>query len=84
MKTVIYDRYGSPEVLRTGEADVPVPGDKEVLIRVRAASAPMGGIMALNILNKMKLQEGQKVLINGASGGIGSAALQLAKQKGTT
>ncbi len=39
---------------------------------------PMGSIMALNLLKKVDLQKGQKILINGASGGIGSAAVQLA------
>lgn len=44
-----------------------------------AAVIPYGAIMALNLLKKVNLRPGQKVLINGASGGIGSAAVQLAK-----
>lgn len=47
-----------------------------------AAVAPYGAIMALYMLRKMDLQPGQKVLINGASGGIGSAAVQIAKSMG--
>lgn len=38
MKAVHYRRYGSPEVIRVEEADVPVPGGDEVLVSVRAAS----------------------------------------------
>jgi NADPH:quinone reductase-like Zn-dependent oxidoreductase len=44
-----------------------------------ASVVPYGTIMALNLLKKAGLKNGQKVLIIGASGGIGSAAVQLAK-----
>ena len=39
MRAITYAEYGPPEVLQLREVDPPVPGDHEVLIRVRAAEA---------------------------------------------
>jgi 2-desacetyl-2-hydroxyethyl bacteriochlorophyllide A dehydrogenase len=47
-----------------------------------AAVIPFGGVTALHFLKKATIQPGEKVLVVGASGAVGSAAVQLAKSYG--
>lgn len=84
--------YGSGMVLSGGSgAFAEYLTTKENLIsekpkkanNMEAAALPLVGVSALDVIsNKMNLKEGQKILVHGGSGGIGSMAIQIAKHLG--
>jgi NADPH:quinone reductase-like Zn-dependent oxidoreductase len=52
------------------------------LTNEEAASVPCGGLLALHFLRRTNVLAGQRVLVYGASGAVGTSAVQLAKHLG--
>ena len=52
------------------------------MTHLEAAVIPFGGVTAWHFIKKAAIKPGQKVLVVGASGAVGSAAVQLAKSLG--
>lgn len=67
----------------TVKADGPVAMKPKAITYEEAASVPFGGVSALVFLRDFAgVKSGSKVLINGASGGVGAYAVQLAQIMG--
>jgi NADPH:quinone reductase-like Zn-dependent oxidoreductase len=89
MKAVVHTEYGGPEVLRLTDVETPVPGQGQVLVKVRAAAlnpvdwhlvrgAPVPIRMMIGGLRKPKRQRGVGGDFAGTVAGLGDGATGLA------
>jgi NADPH:quinone reductase-like Zn-dependent oxidoreductase len=84
--------YGTAIVLSGGSgayAEMATVSVKRIALKpktvdfVQAASLPLVGVSAIQaLIENLKLTKGQKILIHGGAGGIGTVAIQLAKHLG--
>jgi len=74
----VFDVYSEYVCLKDTDALVLMP---ENLTFQQAAGVPFGTTTALYFLNMVDLESAKNILINGASGAVGSSAVQLAKAR---
>lgn len=75
-------RMGGHAELCVLREDGAVARKPESLSFEQAATLAFGGTTALDFFRRAELREGERVLINGASGAVGVAAVQIAKARG--
>jgi NADPH:quinone reductase-like Zn-dependent oxidoreductase len=75
----VYGCHADYKLVREDRCIAQMP---EGLAFEQAPGIPFGGVTALRFFNKVGIKPGQKVLINGASGGVGVFAVQLARHFG--
>lgn len=75
-------RFGTHAELICLRETGPVAHKPDALSFEEAAAVSDGGVLALIFLRSADLQQGQKLLVYGASGSIGTAAVQVAKALG--
>jgi NADPH2:quinone reductase len=75
---------GSWAELITVSQDMSVAPAPEGVDAATAGAAPLAGITAITAIDALELSDGDTVLIVGATGGVGSLAVQLAVQAGAT
>jgi len=81
-----FGAYGEYVCLREGGQFMPtdcvIASKPENISHAQAATVPTRATLALHFITKANIQRGHKALIYGASGGVGTFALQLAKYFG--
>lgn len=75
------DRFGAFAEYACANADILARKPASISFE-DAAALPQAAVLALQGLRQGELQQGKRVLINGAGGGVGTFAVQLAKASG--
>ena len=76
------DRFGGHAAYIAVNENSPLARIPAGIATDEAVASTEGGHYALNYIRAAKIQSGQRVLVNGATGAIGSAAVQLMKSMG--
>lgn len=72
-------RFGAYGEFVALPASYPIVAKPDNMSFAEAAAVPLGGLNALHFMQLARVEKGEKVLINGAGGSIGTHAIQIAK-----